>query len=167
MLCGSDELNSIDLGIGVGRTRPDETDTFIFASIVRASHHCTYAFPNSVTRGSGPEVAFVDMLISYCATARLVGKTGGRRSQPPSMRRFHPLANVPEPPAVAPRLLVHISLGLRRLAPFAERMQVALAVRPAVDDGLNVVAGPGVAGGALSIPDHRTARLIKACLSSI
>jgi hypothetical protein len=54
-------------------------------------------------------------------------------------------AGVAKPLAVAPRLLVDVDRGLQRLAPFAERMQVALAVGAAVDDGLDVVAGPGVA----------------------
>jgi hypothetical protein len=54
-------------------------------------------------------------------------------------------AGVAKPLAVTPRLLVHVDRGLQRLAPLAERMQVALAVGPAIDDGLDVIAGPGIA----------------------
>jgi hypothetical protein len=50
-------------------------------------------------------------------------------------------AGVTKPPAVAPRLLMHVGLGLRRLAPLAEWMQVAHVVGAAVDDGLDVIAG--------------------------
>jgi hypothetical protein len=52
-------------------------------------------------------------------------------------------AGVAEPLAVDPRLLVDVGLGLVRLAPFAERMEIALPVRSAVDD---LVTGPGVVG---------------------
>jgi hypothetical protein len=50
-----------------------------------------------------------------------------------------------EPLVINPRLLLHVGLGLGRLAPLAERMEIALAVRSAVDDGDDVVAGPGIA----------------------
>jgi hypothetical protein len=40
---------------------------------------------------------------------------------------------------------VHVGLRLRRLAPLAQRVQVALAVGAAIDDGLDVIAGPGIA----------------------
>jgi hypothetical protein len=78
--------------------------------------------------------------IHQCAAARLnFFRCLARRSQPPSIRRFHPLANVPgrssfgleldprvaEPSAVDPGLLLHIGLRLGRLTPFAQRMQVA------------------------------------------
>jgi hypothetical protein len=54
-------------------------------------------------------------------------------------------AGMAEPLAVAPRFLVHVGLRLRRLAPLAQGVQVALAVRAAVDNGDDVIAGPGVA----------------------
>jgi hypothetical protein len=68
----------------------------------------------------------------------------GARQGPPLRRQFD--TGVAEPPTIAPRLLVHVGLGLRRLAPLAPRMQVALAVGTAIDDGLDVIAGPRVAG---------------------
>ena len=69
----------------------------------------------------------------------------------PLRRQFD--SGVAEPPPVRSRLLVHVGLSLRRLAPLAQRMQVALAVQAAVDDGLDVIAGPGVAGAELAVPE--------------
>jgi hypothetical protein len=70
------------------------------------------------------------------------------------MRCFQPLATVPgsgrpdagmpKSLAVAPRLLVQVGLRFQRFAPLAERMQVALAVGAAIDDGSDVVARPGI-----------------------
>jgi hypothetical protein len=68
----------------------------------------------------------------------------GAGQRPPLRRQLDAL--MAEPLAVAPRLLVHVGLGLRRLAPLTQGMQVALAVQAAVDDGLDVIAGPGIAG---------------------
>jgi hypothetical protein len=78
-------------------------------------------------------------------------------SRPPFPRAIHPMspparecarqgpalrrdldASVAEPPPVAPRLLVHVGLRLRGLAPLAERMQVALAVGAAVDPATDI-----------------------------
>jgi hypothetical protein len=65
---------------------------------------------------------------------------------------------MPKPLAIAPRLLVHVGLGLGRLAPFAERMKVALAVGTAVDDGDDVIAGPQSSTGSQRRPPPRVTK---------
>jgi hypothetical protein len=72
----------------------------------------------------------------------------GARQRPPLRGQFD--ARVPEPPPVAPRFLVHVGLGLRRLTPFAHWMQVVPAAGASIDHGLDVVAGPGVTGAELA-----------------
>jgi hypothetical protein len=65
---------------------------------------------------------------------------------------------VAKPLMVGPRLLLHVGLGLRRLAPFAERMEVDLPVWSAVNDRVDVVACPGVARAeGASAAENRTA----------
>jgi hypothetical protein len=51
----------------------------------------------------------------------------GAKQRPPRGLELDP--GVPDPPAVDPRLLLHVGLRLWRLAPLAQRMEVALPVR--------------------------------------
>ena len=73
---------------------------------------------------------------------------GERAGQRPSLR--HQLdPGAAEPPAVDPRVFVDVGLGVRRLTPFAERMEISVPVGSAVDEGNDVITGPPVACNVL------------------